>query len=306
MAANCTEGARRGQAPGVPSPAPGRARRARRAAPAPPRGSLLGLLLGAALADAEHAAVQPALDREPLLVVGAAGGDLVVGRPALAARLGQLLQPRLGVARLDAAGRRRRPVEQRRHDPPRRVVAAVAEDGPEHRLEGVGEQRALGRGRRSAPRRRRAAGPLRAPAPRPARRAPGRSPGAPCCGSAGPRGAAAPRRTAARRWPVRAPRRRETRDARSSRPARARWRTSDGSGRARAARPLEAIAEALLEPLQQDRRDRSSPSEPMLEVGVGHLQHHRPAVRTGIRLLGDEQLGHQRLHLLGGQAGGAS
>src|SRR5437764_875492 len=46
---------------------------------------------------------------------------------------------------------------------------------------------------------------------------------------------------------------------------------------------------------------RSPPPEPPLQVRIGHLEHDRPAVGTGVGLLGGEQLGDQGFHFGGGE-----
>ena len=46
------------------------------------------------------------------------------------------------------------------------------------------------------------------------------------------------------------------------------------------------------------RGSRSSPPEAAFEIGVGQVQHDRPAVRAGVGVLGGEELGDQGLELL--------
>src|SRR5215208_4558176 len=104
---------------------------------------LLGLLLGAALAAAVGGAGHRHRGREPLGVVGALLLDGVGGHPAQAGG-GQLLERGLVVEGRPPPRRLHHPVlEQPAHQGGRPGEALVEVDGPEHGLEGVGQDRGL-------------------------------------------------------------------------------------------------------------------------------------------------------------------
>src|SRR5829696_5122880 len=104
---------------------------------------LLGLLLGAALAAAVGGAGHRHGGREALGVVGALLLDGVGGHPAQAGG-GQLLERGLVVEGGPAAGRLHHPVlEQPAHQGGGPGQALVQVDGPEHGLEGVGQDGGL-------------------------------------------------------------------------------------------------------------------------------------------------------------------
>src|SRR5215218_4559853 len=104
---------------------------------------LLGLLLGAALAAAVGRAGHRHGGREPLGVVGPLLLDGVGGHPAQAGG-GQLLERGLVVESRPPPGGLHHPVlEQPAHQRGRPRQALVQVDGPEHGLEGVGQDRGL-------------------------------------------------------------------------------------------------------------------------------------------------------------------
>src|SRR5215211_601759 len=104
---------------------------------------LLGLLLGAALAAAVGGAGDRHGGREPLGVVGPLLLDGVGGHPAQAGG-GQLLERGLVVESRPPPGGLHHPVlEQPAHQRGRPRQALVQVDGPEHGLEGVGQDRGL-------------------------------------------------------------------------------------------------------------------------------------------------------------------
>ena len=129
-----------------------------------------------ALADAERPPVDLDLDPELLLVVGSDGLDQPVERPLAGRPLGVLLEPALG-----ALERRDRVVggqllRGQLVDPVARgVPAEVQVDRPDEGLERATPAATAGRGRRAAPRPRRAAGTSRGRAGSPSRARPGRA-----------------------------------------------------------------------------------------------------------------------------------